>query len=594
MADNSAKCLVLSEFNAENLGAIMQNCADSPALEMLLPDFGTGLQILNVGGHPIWAEKPEYVFTWTRAEGVITSFKAMLQGDEVSESAILDEVKNYATAILKSSENDGVKAMFVASWTAPHYRRGLGMLDFKPGGYSYMINKMNLVLADALASSPKVFMLNASRWMQKVGSKAYSSAGWYRGKVPFSIEVFEEAVVDLKAGIRGLLGQARKLIVLDLDNTCWGGIIGDDGIEGIKLGGHDPEGEAFVDFQNGVKELTKRGIVLGVSSKNEESVAMEAIKNHDSMVLRKDDFAGWRINWRDKAANIADLVSEINLGLQSAVFLDDNPTERGRVREALPEVYVPEWPKKPQKYLEALQELPLFDLPSISKEDRKRAQMYAAERKRADLKEGADEDTWLSQLQIKAEIEEFSALNQQRIVQLLNKTNQMNLTTRRLTLEELQDWLAVDGRALWTVNVSDKFGEYGLTGIFSVDYSQGGDTAQLVEFILSCRVFGKNIEETMVHIAAEHARANGAKELAAYYFQTKKNKPCLTFFQERSGMTFSEIPVEGAHPNVKPSAPHANLVQHNVPMEGADTIGLLTWDTAKQHPAPKYVEIIRK
>lgn len=559
MADQQPRILLLSDFNAENLGALLANSSDNPALDPITPDFGKGLEILFVRNHAIWDDQPDYAFVWTRAEGVLKSFQRLLDGDTVSHEDVIAEVEEFADQILAASEK--VRAMFVATWTLPFFRRGLGMLDMRPGqGHAYLLMKMNIALADRLANSDKVFLLNAERWMAKAGEKGYSSKHWYRGKVPYGHEVFTEAVKDLKAGIRGLIGQACKLIVLDLDNTCWGGIIGDDGMEGIHLGGHDPEGEAFVDFQHRVKELTKRGIVLGIASKNEESVAMECIQNHSEMVLRKDDFASWRINWHDKAANIADLVKEINLGLQSVVFIDDNPTERGRVREALPEVHVPEWPKKAVDYPRAFLELALFDLPSISEEDRKRAQMYTAERKRTELQDGADMDTWLAKLEIQAEIEEINDANQQRTSQLLNKTNQMNLTTRRLTLEELQDWLSVEGNELWTVRVSDRFGEYGLTGIVSV-HKVSEDEWQLVDFILSCRVFGKNIEDTMLHIAINHAANNGAKVLVAKYLETKKNKPCRSFF-ERSGMDQED-----------------------------DTF---TWDCSKAHPVPKYVDIVYK
>ncbi|CAM2066021.1 HAD-IIIC family phosphatase [Sulfidibacter corallicola] len=559
MSEPNAKCLILSDFNAENLGALLTNCSDTPALDLLLPDFGRGLEILFVGNHPMWDEKPDYAFVWTRAEGAIKAFQKLLDGQDVKEEDLLAEVDDYAAGILNAAKK--ARAVFVASWTAPYYRRGLGMLDYKPGvGYTYFLTKMNLHLAEKLGAATNVFLLNAERWVQKVGTKGYSPKLWYMGKVPFSNGVFNEAVIDLKAGVRGLLGQARKLIVLDLDNTTWGGIVGDDGWENLHVGGHDPVGEAHVDFQHRVKEVTRRGIVLGISSKNEESVAMEAIEKHPEMVLRKDDFAGWRINWMDKASNIADLVKEINLGLQSVVFLDDNPTERARVREALPEVFVPEWPKNALNYAAAFQELALFDIPAINPEDRKRAEMYVAERKRSELREGADMSTWLSKLEIKAEVENLNDSNQQRTVQLLNKTNQMNLTTRRLTQEELIDWIGVEGRSLWTLKVSDKYGDYGLTGIVSVDYSEGGDTASIVDFILSCRVFGKNIEQTMLHLAVQYGRSMGAKQVRARYLETKKNKPCRTFF-ENSGMT----------------------------REG----DIFSWDVATPHPPPEFVQIIQ-
>src|SRR5262249_53417094 len=158
---------------------------------------------------------------------------------------------------------------------------------------------------------------------------------WYLGKIPFSNDVFKDAVSDVKTAIRGLSGQSKKLVILDLDDTLWGGIVGDIGWQDLVLGGHHPIGESLVDFQKELKALKNRGILLAVVSKNEESIALEAIRNHPEMVIKERDLVGWRINWNDKAANIADLVRELNIGLDSVVFVDDNPVERARVREAL-------------------------------------------------------------------------------------------------------------------------------------------------------------------------------------------------------------------------------------------------------------------
>ena len=353
-------------------------------------------------------------------------------------------------------------------------------------------------------------------------------------KSPFGNALLKEAVADIKAAVSGIAGRARKLIVLDLDDTLWGGIVGEVGWEHLQLGGHDAIGEAFVDFQRALRYLQRRGILLGIVSKNEEAVALEAIAKHPDMVLRLEDFAGWRINWRDKAENVVDLVAELNLGLQSVVFIDDNPAERGRVREALPEVLVPDWPADRMLYASALLSLRCFDAPAISREDRQRTAMYAAERERRTLQStlGSAAD-WLRSLEVRVQVEPLHEANLTRTAQLLNKTNQMNLSTRRLTESELLAWANQPGRVLWTFRVSDRFGDSGLVGIVSLETE--GERARIVDFVLSCRVFGRAIEETMVHVAVDHARALGAHEVRAEYLPTAKNKPCLEFWQQRSG-----------------------------------------------------------
>src|SRR5262249_54535249 len=233
---------------------------------------------------------------------------------------------------------------------------------------------------------PGVVVLNSRKWFQLAGDATFNFRLWYLGKVPFGNSVFKNAAADIKAALRGAVGQVRKLLILDLDDTLWEGIVGDVGWQALKLGGHDPIGEALVDFQREIKALNRRGVLLGIVSKNEEATALAALKEHPEMILRPEDFAGWRINWSDKAQNIVDLVSQLNLGLDSVVVIDDNPAERSRVREALPQVLVPEWPEDKRLYSAALLALDCFDAYAVTREDHERAQMYANESRRAIVK----------------------------------------------------------------------------------------------------------------------------------------------------------------------------------------------------------------
>jgi len=279
-------------------------------------------------------------------------------------------------------------------------------------------------------------------------------------------------------------------------------------------------------------------------------------------VLRKNDFAGWRINWNDKAQNIADLMKELNLGLDSAVFLDDNPVERARIAAALPDVMVPGLPKDKMLYPSALHRLDCFDSPTVSTEDRKRAAFYSAERERRTNFMRADDvgslDEWLHTLQITVQAEPINDINRKRAGQLLNKTNQMNLTTRRMTETELDAWTNAHSREFWTFRVSDKFGEAGLTGIASVE--RIGDEAVITDYVLSCRIIGKRVEEAIVHQIAESARKLGAKTLKAIYKPTLKNQPCLDFWRS------SGFDHEGEN--------------------------IFVWDLRKPYPKPAAIELI--
>jgi len=527
--NNKQKLLIVSDFNADNLSAYLNADQDTQGVDARTAPFGQPAQVLLDGSMACW-EDVRLAVVWTRPEGVIDGFRRLSQGEPIFQSEILDQVDQWCVILQSAAER--VNAIFVPLWTIPAWDRGLGFIDLKhEQGIAAALMKMNARLLDNLAKVPNAYPLDATRWLRSGGESAAAAKLWYLGKIPFANPVFMEAAKEIKAASQSLLGAGRKLVILDLDDTLWGGIIGDDGIDGVKLGGHDPVGEAFFDFQTALRTLLRRGILLAIVSKNEESVALHAIENHPEMVLKKENFAAWRINWNDKAANVIEVVEELNLGLQSVVFIDDNPAERDRVREALPEVFVPDWPKDKTQYTTTLKSLSCFDQPTLSGEDAARSKLYAVERERRSSQASvASVDDWLKTLNVKVTCEVVNDQNMQRTIQLLNKTNQMNLTTRRLTEQELRDWLADERRQLWTMRISDKFGDLGLTGICSMQVQ--GDEAQVVDFILSCRVMGRKIEEAMLAILQQNAQRRGVTKLVAQYLPTQKNNPCLTFFQK--------------------------------------------------------------
>ena len=446
------------------------------------------------------------------------------------------EVDDHCALIERAAA--GYRFVFVPTWTLPPSERGLGMLDARRGGATITLTAMNLRLMERLEKTPNVFVLNAERWFEAVGPKAINPKAWYLGKIAVARPALIEAARDIRAALGALSGGPRKLLVVDLDDTLWGGIVGDVGWENLRLGGLDGAGEAFVDFQKGLRDLKRRGVVLAIVSKNEESVALEAIRNHPAMVLKESDFVGWKINWTDKARNILQLAQELNLGLQSVVFIDDNPIERTRVREALPEVYVPEWPAEEYLYPSALRALRCFDAPSVSREDLERTRMYEEENQREALKRNVGSiDEWLKSLQIKVSAAAVAPSSSVRAAQLLNKTNQLNLATRRLTESELIAWAAQPNRSFYVISVADRLGEAGLTGLLSLEFD--GSVAHVVDYVLSCRVMGRKVEETMLHIAVAAAIERGASIVVAKYLPTAKNKPCLSFWQ-RSGFEVDE------------------------------------------------------
>lgn len=523
---------IISDFNASNFAGYLANDGGWPEVVPRAAPYGQVAQAIL--GH---SKDVDFAFIWTQPQSVLPSFRRLLDGEVVNTSEVMAEVDEYLDLVLQLK--DRIRFAFVPTWVLPHNRRLFAMNALSSCGADTMLMRANLRLCERLDEEQSFFALNAQNWVASVGKGAFNPKLWYMSKVPFANQVFREAVLSLKGALRGVCGRSRKLIVLDLDETLWGGIVGDDGWENLQLGGHDPIGEAFVDFQRALKGLMRHGVLLGIVSKNTESVALEAIEKHPEMVLGADDFAGWRINWNDKAQNLADLVAGLNLGLDSAVFIDDNPVERARVRDALPQVAVPHWPKDKTLYRTALTELPYFDFKVLTEEDRQRTKMYVATRKRQQsMAKVGSFNEWLETLGTCVTFERLNSTNLGRTVQLLNKTNQMNLTTRRIAEAEFEQWANTEGRRVWVFRVTDKFGDQGLTGVLSLDPE--GKRARIVDFILSCRVMGRRVEETMVSVAIKYASSAGFEEVLAQYLPTKRNLPCLEFWKNRSSFEHDE------------------------------------------------------
>ncbi len=523
-----ARGVLVSDFTIDPLARFLASPVDGASLEADVAPFAQVTQTILQGPAP---GADGFVVVWTRPETAVPAFERARTGQGYVEADLLAEVDAHCALLERAAA--AWKLVLVPTWTTPPGRRGMGALDARQGG-TRALALCNARLLERLASLPNVVALDAARWATVGGKGAQGARAWFMGKVAFGDEVLVEAARDVQAAVLGSRGGARKLVVVDLDDTLWGGIVGDVGWQGLKLGGHDAAGEAFVAFQRRLKELTRRGIVLAIVSKNEEATALEAIRSHPEMVLREEDFVAWRINWTDKARNVADLVASLNLGLQSTVFIDDNPVERARVREALPEVLVPEWPEDKLLYPAALDDLRCFDVTTLSAEDAERTRLYAAERQRETARaEVGSLDAWLATLEIRVRAEPVGPANVARAAQLLNKTNQMNLTTRRLTEAELLDWSGTPGQRAWAISVSDRFGDAGLTGVVSVAVE--GGKGRVVDYLLSCRVMGRRVEETMVHLAVEGAMQLGAREVEAVLVPTRKNKPCLDFWA-RSGL----------------------------------------------------------
>jgi FkbH-like protein len=319
----------------------------------------------------------------------------------------------------------------------------------------------------------------------------------------------------------------KKCLVLDLDNTLWGGILGEDGMENLKLS-LTPPGNSFVAFQRAILDLYERGIILAVNSRNNLDEAMEAIKSHPNMVLKEKHFAAFRINWNSKADNLKELALELNIGLDSMVFIDDDPSNRAMVKESLPEVEVPELPKDPAEYTKFLISLPYFESKVITDEDKFRGNYYVTERLRKEAEKSFEnKEDFLKNLQteIRVYVDDASAIS--RLSQLSEKTNQFNVFKQSLSEKEIAEYVASKDYKVFYAKVSDRFGDSGITAFALILVTKG--KWHIKSFLLSCRVIGHGVEEAFLHSIYNQAQKDKIKKITISFEKTEKNKPAEDF-----------------------------------------------------------------
>ncbi len=385
--------------------------------------------------------------------------------------------------------------------------------------------RLNAALRPA-ADAAGVHLLAVDERAARFGLSAWHDpAVWHHAKQEIggaAAPVFGEMVGNLLAAFRG---RSRKALVLDLDNTLWGGVIGDDGLEGIEIGQGNASGEAFAALQAHAKRLAGRGVILAVCSKNDEANALQPFEKHPEMVLRRDDIASFVANWDDKATNLRRIARELNIGLDSLVFLDDNPFERNLVRGELPEVAIPEFPEDdPALVPQMLADAGYFDMLSITADDRKRTAQYQENRERAALAETAtDLPAYLRSLEMKLVWNRFDRVGLARIVQLFNKTNQFNLTTIRTTDAAIAAVIDDPRRFGLQLRLVDKFGDNGIIALVIGGLSADGSDVLIHSWVMSCRVLGRQVEAATLMLVAQEARRLGATRLVGEYRPTAKN-----------------------------------------------------------------------
>ena len=394
-----------------------------------------------------------------------------------------------------------------------------------PGAPGTVVDRLNLRLAEA-ASEDGVLLLDVARSADRDGIDSwFDQSRWLQGKMeiaPNAGPLYGELLARLVAAQRGL---SKKCLVLDLDNTLWGGVIGDDGLEGIVLGEGSAAGEAHLALQRYAKQLHRRGVILAVCSKNDRAIAESVFRDHPEMHLERSDVAAFVANWSDKAANLQHIAEQLNIGVDSLVFVDDNPAERARVRESLPAVAVPELPNDPARWVRCLSDAGYFEATSFTEEDRIRNSQYAANASRDSLRELSQSvDEFLSGLQMSVSYGPFRPVDLTRVAQLINKTNQFNTTTRRYTAPEVSAFASSDQFLTLQFRLADRFGDNGLVSamVLRVD-EHDHSVVEIDTWVMSCRVFGRQLEREVMNIAVKTARRMGVRAFRGEYIPTAKN-----------------------------------------------------------------------
>ena len=424
-----------------------------------------------------------------------------------------------------------------------------------PWSRAAALRRLTALLRDR-ADADGVDILSLDDWAARDGIASwYDPALWHRAKQeihPTAAPLYGDLVGRLLAAAQG---RSFKCLVLDLDNTLWGGVIGDDGLAGIKLGQGSAAGEAHVAFQHYARDLGRRGIILAVCSKNDEANALEPFAKHPEMVLKREDIACFVANWTDKASNLREIASRLNIGIDSLVFADDNPAERAIVRRELPAVAVPELPEDPTLYGACIADGGYFEALRVTAEDLSRAGQYQDNIRRESLAATAtDLPSYLRSLQMRAIWNRFDAVSHSRVHQLINKTNQFNLTTRRVSEDDVSAIMHDPLALSLHVRLIDQFGDNGIVAIVAGQLE--GDAVRLDIWLMSCRVLGRGLEEETLNLVAAEALRLGARRLVGVYIPSAKNgmvrehyaKLGFTQTGERDGRTEWELSLAGWTP----------------------------------------------
>jgi FkbH-like protein len=499
----------------------------------LVPSFYVGpfnqytQEVLDPGSG-LYAFGPEIVFVGLDLEDLLPAVRGVPSADDLQQGRA--EIRGTISTLVRELRARS-SALVVVHELALTGRSPHGILDNRRGdGLIAWTLDLNRELAADLAAQGHAFLLPLGEVLPATGPERRQRRKLhYMARMRHGDTALQELARASMRYVKPLKGLTRKCVVVDLDGTLWGGVVGEVGPEGIQVGPTAP-GIEFVDFQEALLNLTKRGILLAICSKNNPDDVLPVLREHKHMVLREEHFSALRINWRNKAENLAEIAEELNIGLDALVFLDDNPVERELVRQMLPEVLTVELPRDASQYRSTLEDLTDFELLALTREDELRVSQYQANRRREALERSSGSlDQYLHSLEIRAEIRRAEAHHVPRLVQMFNKTNQFNTTTRRYQTPEVERFIGAPDRRVYVLDVADRFGEHGLVGAAVVRAE--GDTWVIDNVLLSCRAMGLSVETVLLKQIHEAARGGQVSRLVGEFVPTAKNAPSADFYR---------------------------------------------------------------
>ncbi len=465
---------------------------------------------------------PDAVIFAARLEELSPDLAYRFIGTAARHADVMHEVTTRVGGWLDAASNRWPRALqFLWNFAEPLHA-AFGLAEASVTGQRAAVRELNRTLATSCRDRSGTTLFDLDVALAALGrARAYDARNMATARLPYASEALDTIGKTTARVLAAAFTKRRKCLVLDCDNTLWGGIVGEDGFDKIALGPDHP-GSAYVAFQRAVLNLADRGVVLALASKNNEDDVLRVVREHPFQQLREEHLAAWRVNWNDKATSLRELATELNLGLDSLVFIDDSEFECGWVRERLPEVLVVKAPADPLELEGLVGDLAAFDSLALSDEDLARGQMYKAETARTRAREASQSvEEYLDGLGMRLTISPARDEHVVRVAQLTQKTNQFNLTTRRYTEADIQGFLAAPDMDVFQVSLADRMGEYGLTGVLITRTTQ--ERLLVDTMLLSCRVLGRNVEHALFAFLVRHAAARGARTVVGEYLPTAKN-----------------------------------------------------------------------